>query len=415
MNILETTNNNNLEVSRNNTLISSKLPPNMDYEEIVEELYNYMKKEQMVKQYCDTSKIKERKTGNYTQFYICIKDSFISAKSRPALINKLYDIFCGHYASTLEEAFVEWMQWRRSEDISSKTLKENKNEWNGYIKNSALAKMQVAKIEITHLENFLSDVTKGYAITSQRLSNIISVLNGIFRRCVSRHIIAHNLLADVDRKPYYRRCKPVNSDKETYSNEERKQILDYLKDDPDGYSLAICFAFFLPLRFSETAAIKYSDIKGNKIRIQRAQRTHRIMKDDLTFEKGRYLSNEERIKGNKESGFRTISLTKGALAIVELAHNLYPDNEYLFMFEGRQLNSNTYNERLQKICKILEIDYRPSHEQRFAVATYLYEQGLPINKLSIMLGHSTVAMTWHYIRKKMLDEDDLAIMEAALG
>jgi len=205
MNILETTNNNNLEVSRNNTLISSKLPPNMDYEEIVEELYNYMKKEQMVKQYCDTSKIKERKTGNYTQFYICIKDSFISAKSRPALINKLYDIFCGHYASTLEEAFVEWMQWRRSEDISSKTLKENKNEWNGYIKNSALAKMQVAKIEITHLENFLSDVTKGYAITSQRLSNIISVLNGIFRRCVSRHIIAHNLLADVDRKPYYRR------------------------------------------------------------------------------------------------------------------------------------------------------------------------------------------------------------------
>ena len=84
------------------------------------------------------------------------------------------------------------------------------------------------------------------------------------------------------------------------------------------------------------------------------------------------------------------------------------------MFEGRQLNSNTYNEKLQRICNTLNIKYRPSHEQRFTVATMLFQQGMPINKLSVYLGHSTVSMTWHYIRQQAPSNDDLDIMEAAL-
>ena len=385
---------------------------NMDFEEVTE-LYIKMRKETLIKQYCDTNKIKERTAGKYTQFYICIKDKYVAAKTRSELIDKLFDTFCGESVITLEEAFKEWMQWRASINVSSKTLKENKCEWDKYIKGSALSKMQVAKIEISDFEDFLYEITKDYAITSKRLSNIITVLNGILRRCVSRKIIPHNLLADVDKKVFHNRCKPANTEKEIYSKEEREKILDFLKDKNDAYSLAIRFAFYLPLRFSETAAIKYNDIKDGNLKIQRAQRTCRKMDENLNF-KGRYLTNDERIKGNKESGFRTVPLTKSALEIVELAHKLNPDNEFLFMFEGRQLNGNTYNEKLQKICNILNIKYRPSHEQRFTVATMLFQQGMPINKLSVFLGHSTVSMTWHYIRQQTPSNNDLDIMEAAL-
>lgn len=385
---------------------------NMTLEEVTE-LYDTMRKETLVKQYCDTSKIKERKAGKYTQFYILIEGKQFTAKTHKELIDKLFEMYCGDAVITLEEAYKEWMLWRASVNTSSKTLKENKNEWNGYIKDSALAKMQVAKIEISDFEDFLYDITKDYAITSKRLSNIISVLNGILRRCVSKKIIPHNLLADVDKHTFHNRCKPANTVKDNYSPEERQKMLAYLQDKTDAYSLAIRFSFYLPLRFSETASLKYSDIKDGKLRIQRAQRTVQKMNDDLTFEP-RYLTNEERIKGNKKTGFRTVALTPTALSIVELAHDLYPDNEYLFMRDGCQIIGNTFNEELERICKRLNIKYRSSHQLRFTVATMLFQGGMPITKLSTLLGHSTTAMTWHYIRQQTPDDGDLELMESVL-
>ena len=381
--------------------------------EEVTELYETMRKENILKKYCDTSKIKERRAGKYTQFYILIEGKQYSAKTHKALINKLFDLFCGDTVITLDEAYKEWILWRASVNTQSKTLKENMNEWNGFIRDTAFAKMQVAKIEILDFENFLYDITKDFAITSKRLSNIISVLNGIMRRCVSRQIIQHNLLADVDKKIFYNRCKPQNTQKENYSAEERQRILNYLEDKTDAYSLAIRFSFYLPLRFSETAAIKYSDIQGNKLSIQRAQRTCQKMNDDLTFEE-RYRTNEERIKGNKQTGFRTVGLTPTALSIVELVHSLYPDNEFLFMRNGKQILGDTFNEQLKKVCKNLNIKYRSSHQLRFTVATMLFQAGMPITKLSVLLGHSNTEMTWHYIRQQTPDEEDLELMESVL-
>lgn len=99
---------------------------------------------------------------------------------------------------------------------------------------------------------------------------------------------------------------------------------------------------------------------------------------------------------------------------MELAHSLYPDNEFLFMKDGKQILGDTFNERLKSICKVLGIKYCSSHQLRFTVATMLFQAGMPINKLSSLLGHSTTAMTWHYIRQQTPDDEDLELMESVL-
>lgn len=145
-------------------------------------------------------------------------------------------------------------------------------------------------------------------------------------------------------KIFRKRCKPQNSNKDNYTLEERQRILDYLADKTDIYSLAIRFSFFVPLRISETCAIKYSDVRNGQLHIQRAQRTCQKMNDDLTFDT-RYLTNEERIKGNKASGFRTIPLTDTALSIIEQTHSLSQPQK------RAQKPKNTANMRLTNIYK----------------------------------------------------------------
>ena len=79
----------NMNTSTSLLLQSPALSANMTLEDVAG-LYENMRKETILKQYCDTSKIKERKADKYTQFYILISGKQYTAKTRPELINKLY-------------------------------------------------------------------------------------------------------------------------------------------------------------------------------------------------------------------------------------------------------------------------------------------------------------------------------------
>lgn len=374
-------------------------------------MYEHMKLEKLLSQHCDLDKIKYREEIN--QYYIVINRKQFTAKSRDALLLKLYDYFYGAQNRTLTESFKEWMLWRNEIKTNSKTLRENANEWKSYIADSELAEMRTKDIGVEHLEKFLYSITADYAITSKRLTNIVVVLNGIFKRGVSLKLIPHNPLADVDLKPFRKRCMPKNTSKDNYTMEERKRILDYLANREDVYALAIQLDFYLCVRIGELCAIKYSDIRNGFLHISRSMRGTYEMDEEMNFTIGG-ITNEERIKGNQATGFRMIPLTNKALAIVEKAHRLYPNNEYLFMRDGKQLIPNTFNEELQRICQTLGIKYRSSHQIRFTVATLLYDEGVSITKISSLLGHADTATTWHYIRKSTPDESTIHAMQSLL-
>lgn len=377
---------------------------------IAELYYDFMKKTEALEQFCDIEKIRYREELN--QYYIYVKRKQFTANSRHALIDKLYNAYCKE-AYTLEKAYADWMIWRRDIGTAPKTLQENTKEWKKFIQDSSLAGMVLTSIDNTVLEDFYYSITKDFAIDSKRLTNINSVLNGIFKRCVSLKSISHNPLKDVDMAVFRKRCRPKNTGKDNYTLDERKAILDYLAPKEDIYSLAISLSMYLCVRIGELLAIRPEDIRNGSLFISRSMRTYQLMNDDLTFS-SRMVTNEERIKGNKNSGFREIPLTAKAMDIINRITALYPDNEFLLMNNGRQLLGDTFNEHLRKVCNELGIKYRSSHQIRFTVATMLYENGIPITQLSYLLGHSDTNTTWHYIRQSAPDTVTLERMKSVL-
>lgn len=119
------------------------------------------------------------------------------------------------------------------------------------------------------------------------------------------------------------------------------------------------------------------------------------MNDDLTFSPVQY-STEERIKGNKTQGFRSIPLTPQAQKIITKTLKLNPDGDFLFMKDGQPIYADSFNEHLKnKVCKPLNIPYRSSHQIRFTITTMLYEAGVPLNQLSTCW--DTLKRTLRYI------------------
>lgn len=384
---------------------------NMDFEEVTE-LYNVMTKEQELKNFCDLKKIKYREDKK--QYYIFTDKKQFSSNSRKGLIEKLYNHFLGIKNITLADGFENWFKWRVETRTNSKTLRENMNEWKSFIANSELAKMRVADITILELETFYYSLTADFSITSKRLTNVNVVLNGIFKRCVSLKIIPHNPILDMDMNPFRKRCKPVNHEKNNYTANERNIILSFLSNIDEMYSLAIQLDFCLSVRIGELLSIKYSDFQDGKLQINRSLRDTYSIDENLNFTLNN-ITNENRIKGNKDTGFREIPLSERAISIIEKAHELNPNGEFLFMKYDRQLNPKTFNKYLKNYCEKVGVKYRPSHQVRFTVATNLYENGVSINQLSYLLGHSETATTWHYIRKNECSENTCEILRTVLN
>lgn len=156
------------ELSRN-YLLSLQNDDTIPSKEIAELLYNYMKKLDAIKQFCDVSKIKYRESTK--QYYIYVNRKQYTGKTKQELFDKLYSAY-SMQACTLRMAYIEWMIWRRDIQTNPKTLLENKNEWTKYIEKSSLADMILTEIDINVLEDFYYDITKNFSINSKRLTNI---------------------------------------------------------------------------------------------------------------------------------------------------------------------------------------------------------------------------------------------------
>ena len=75
----------------------------------------------------------------------------ICAKTKEALLDKLYDFYIG--PGTLEEVHTLWAEQRKEENLASTTLQRERQRWDKYLAGSTLAKKRIDEID-----NFLIEV-----------------------------------------------------------------------------------------------------------------------------------------------------------------------------------------------------------------------------------------------------------------
>lgn len=346
-----------------------------------------------------TGKIYERKDGRFiTRVSENGEEKQVSGKSEADLYTKLYDFYFGESNSTLETLYPQWLKCEEQASVSPKTIKENSYLWNAYLKDTPISKVPIRLLKPKDFIKFFREVTKGGEVTRKRFNDMKSVLNGIIYYAIELEIIEHNYLRDINYKQF--RYKAENNNILPFTEEERLKIIAHLPND-DLYSLALKFDFHMILRIGELKGLKWSDIKGDYIYIQR------FINDD----------NEiiEDIKGHQEEGRRFIPLTATAKQLLERIREINPNSEFLFVHDGVPLATVTFNRRLKKCCKELGIEYRSSHKVRFSTASIMYKNGVGAPELQKMLGHTTLAMTTHYLRSVTPEEETLLKMNSVLG
>ncbi|RXZ02116.1 tyrosine-type recombinase/integrase [Fictibacillus sp. S7] len=227
----------------------------------------------------------------------------------------------------------------------------------------------------------------------------LSVLKSIF------HYSVHDMEI-LDKDPTNKLKIPVkdkiriNKDIKYYSLSDLNRLLDFMETYQHQrykeYRLYFMLIYLLSqtgLRISEALALQWTDLKGDKLTIER-----QTSRDD---------NNNTMITSLKNSSsYRTIKLDEGLVAELKkfkllqnqmiLKHTQFKRNNDGIIFQnflGRYLTPSIIRETFQGYCTKANVSYKGTHVFRHTHAVLLLEAGASIKYVSQRLGHQTIKTT----------------------
>lgn len=196
-------------------------------------------------------------------------------------------------------------------------------------------------------------------------------------------------------RPIY---KGVRLPSESIVKKPKKEVIAYTKpeqaalravlnrvDDP-AYKAALIM-METGMRIGETLALTWSDVDFDRKALKISKTVVRI-----TDSKRSYIQ-----QGAKSfSSNRLIPLSKTALEILKAMNSVDKYNYLVFHDKhGKILTYETLRWRTQKACHEAGVKYHGQHVFRHTFATNCYERGCDVKRLSKLLGHQNVTITYN--------------------
>lgn len=251
---------------------------------------------------------------------------------------------------------------------------------------------------------------------------IRGTLNSMFQYAIDRLYISNNPIHNLKpKKDFFAPATKTKDSDTVFSQSEMVAVTQLAEKDCESTGksepLGIIVLFNLGLRDGELCALKWRDIEFYRgkayIHIQREMVAH----IDNT---GAAHGFEVLPHCKSEAGDRRIQLNDKAIdtfnriKLINKANSLpTTDDDYIFLrhYKGaiKFCTPRSFDPRLRKYCRQAGMTVIKSpHDIRRTVLTNLYNVGMPLKKIQVYAGHSSLQQTMDYIR---ISEDDLDILQ----
>lgn len=191
---------------------------------------------------------------------------------------------------------------------------------------------------------------------------------------------------------------------------ERDLIIEYINKNPSINGLGVIFAFETGMRCGEISALKYSDLQGNILHVQR---TEERGKDETG--KNVYTVRES-TKGRNYKG-RDIYLSDSAVETFNRIRAYNPDGEYMFINKnGKRMIGSSFTQKLYSVCNAVGVPRRSLHKTRKTYASTLHRGNVPSKLIQSQLGHKQFTTTMkYYIFNNNTEQENLQLIQEAIS
>jgi len=201
-----------------------------------------------------------------------------------------------------------------------------------------------------------------------------------------------------------------------FSFEELNKLLDFMKTykhqrfpEYQLYYMLMLFLSKTGLRISEALALRWSDIDGDKVTIDKQTRRDDNNNVILTTLKNASSYRSIKIDPDLVRELKKFKLKQNELILGNKRFGKNEDSIIFQNYHGHYLTPSVVREMIQKYCKKAGVEYKGTHVFRHTHAVLLLESGASLKYVSNRLGHKTIkttADTYLDITEK-IEEDEL--------
>lgn len=201
-----------------------------------------------------------------------------------------------------------------------------------------------------------------------------------------------------------------------FSLQELNQLLDFMKTykhqrfpEYQLYYMLMLFLSKTGLRISEALALRWEDIEGDKISINKQTSRDDNNKVKLTTLKNASSYRTIKIEPDVIRELKKFKMKQNELILGNPRFRKNEDGIIFQNYNGHYLTPSIIRETMQDYCKKAGVEYKGTHGFRHTHAVLLLESGVSLKYVSNRLGHKTIkttADTYLDITEK-IEEDEL--------
>ncbi|MCR5604385.1 MAG: site-specific integrase [Lachnospiraceae bacterium] len=324
----------------------------------------------------------------------------ICRKEESDLLIELFRYYYGHDPDidiSVQGIYEEWIKYFKTTFVdtghrSSLTCERYKSDWNKYYAGSDLASSDISNLKASKIKTFYAKISANETLTRRSLNNIKSILNQIYDYAVDHDYVSSNIARSVRTTDLI--CREEDNEDLVYSDDERYRIINQALKEDDVFARAIFLMFSLCVRIGELRSLKWSDIDWENRTVFIHAQIVRRKGDDGNY----YFSYVNRTKGKKKEANRIQPLSDEAISLLKKQRKDNPFGEYIFMYNGDAVKTNTVNHHLKRICEKVGVKYLSSHKIRFWSVVNMSKEFNPA-EVQYMAGHLDPATTDHYRKR----------------
>ena len=325
---------------------------------------------------------------------------------------------------TFAELAAMWLPYRKSKKAAG-TYRKSCAVVNDLLLKSPLSSVSITQYAMKDLDDFWAYCKSVKPDITQKNweSNVMANMRNMMDYAISSGKAQKNLFTEyqIHQNEF---CKKKKTKKEhkfflpAEVDDLRDLVLKEAAQLKDARPLGPLFVYNTGIRDGELCEMRWNDLETisgrTKLHVQREQI------EDVDDE-GKHIGYKPIDHCKTPAGERYITLNEESLLLLELIkeYNLAKGiscdpNELIFqrIKKGQVLpcNIRVFDSRIGRYCKKLGIVRKSMHDLRRTFATMLYRNGMPIERLRVILGHTTTNQTLEYVIDYNADIDDFDSM-----
>ncbi|HCM92070.1 MAG TPA: hypothetical protein DIS78_05870 [Lachnospiraceae bacterium] len=291
-------------------------------------------------------------------------------------------------ARTIEEVFLEWIEYKREftksnyKPLSPSTIRRYELDFKKYLKDTTLSGLPIDTDDMA-IEQELIRIVSSSEMIPQAFGNLYGYLSQMFRYAVRKKYILTDPMTFIDKKRIMSFCctlPPKKDSERIISLDDLHKFLNsvhvHLEKYPDYMpDYAILLGTLTGMRVGEIVALKWECVDKDFIHVDFSEHRHD------------YGDHIEIVVGEPKSHkHRLVPITKDISDLLDTIRSHSIDNTWVFADEDGRITETAVSNACRRRSAEAGIKRTSIHEIRRTVSSYL-NTVLPREAVANMLGH----------------------------